>query len=72
MLWEVEVLPLSHKRAIGTMPPVGVAVQLMLVVDGTPAQVTDKGVAAYATEDADNASIELIPSMSIRDFISRS
>ena len=54
------------------MPPVGVEVQLTLVADGTPAQVTDNGVAAYTTEDADNASIEPIPSMSIRDFISRS
>ena len=51
------------------MPPTGDAIQLTFVVESTPAQVTDNGVAAYATGEIAKASIELMLKARSRDFM---
>lgn len=50
-VWAVDVLPLLHTTDIGKMPPVVVALHMMLEEPGVPAHETLSGDAALATKN---------------------
>jgi hypothetical protein len=66
---EALVAPLLQRSETGALPPVGVAVQLMLVALGTPTHVTVK-VLAYAAENGTMSAAARPEAMIVRRFIS--